>query len=64
MRIGVSSHGTNWLSTMMTGRMMSSLLRSEPSGDPLDDRQLALGREALHVARGDGGVVDDDARSP
>src|SRR5690349_21091795 len=30
MRIGVSSHGRNWLSSSATGRMMSSLLRSEP----------------------------------
>ena len=31
MRIGVSSHGTNWLSSSAAGVMMSSLLRSDPS---------------------------------
>ncbi len=31
MRIGVSSHGTNWLSSSAAGRMKSSLLRSEPT---------------------------------
>jgi hypothetical protein len=30
MRIGVSSQGTNWLSSRAAGRMMISLLRSEP----------------------------------
>ena len=30
MRIGVSSHGRNWLSSNAIGRMMSSLLRIEP----------------------------------
>jgi hypothetical protein len=30
MRIGVSSHGRNWLSSSAAGRMNSSLLRIEP----------------------------------
>jgi hypothetical protein len=34
-----------------------------PDGDPLDDRQLAVRSESLDIARGDGRVVDDDARS-
>ena len=38
------------------------LVAQRADGDPLDDRQLAVGGEALHVARRDGGVVDDDAR--
>ena len=61
MRIGVSSHGRNWLSSRAAGRMTSSLLRSEPDRDAPDDRQLAVGGEPLHVARRDGGVVDHHA---
>ena len=30
--------------------------------DPLDDRQLPLGGQAMHVRGRDGGVVDDDTR--
>ena len=61
MRIGVSSHGRNWLSSRAAGRMMSSLLRSEPSAMRLMIGSSRSGVEALHVARRHGGVVDDDA---
>ncbi|MCO5555074.1 hypothetical protein L7F22_008614 [Adiantum nelumboides] len=38
------------------------LVDQRAPGDPPDDRQLALGLEPLHVAGGDGGVVDDHTR--
>ena len=61
MRIGVSRKSRNSLSSRIAGRMISSLLRSEPERDLADDRQLALGVQPVHVLRRDRGVVDDDA---
>ena len=57
----MSSPGSSSLSSSAAGRISSSLLRSEPTRDPLDHRQLALGPESLDVARGHRGVVDDHA---
>jgi hypothetical protein len=37
------------------------LVAQRALGDAGDDAELALGLDALHVARGDRGVVDDDA---
>ena len=53
--------GRNWLSSSAAGRMNSSLLRSEPIAIFLMIGSSRAGGEALDVARGDGGVVDDDA---
>ena len=43
------------------GQDEEQLVAQRAGGDPLDHRQLALGPEALDVARGDRGVVDDHA---
>ncbi len=62
MRIGASSQGRNWLSSSAAGRMNRILLRSEPDRDLADDRELAVGGDAVDVLRRDRGVVDHDAR--
>jgi hypothetical protein len=38
------------------------LVAQRPEGDPADDRQFTLGREAHDIARCDRGIVDDHAR--
>ena len=51
------------LAQCQRGRKDEQQLVAQRAGrDPPDHRQLALGLEALHVARGHGRVVDDHAR--
>ena len=61
MRIGRQQPGQELAEQQGRREDDEQLVAQRPQRDPLDDRQLAVGREALDVARGDGGVVDDHA---
>ncbi len=56
-----TSFGANSLRRMATGRMNQELVAQGADGDLPDDRQLAVGGQALHVGGRDRGVVDDHA---
>ncbi len=63
MSSGMIPHGANADSANAMGSSTTSLLRSEPTGDLGDDRDLACRRQAEHVTRRHGGVVDHHARA-
>ncbi len=56
-----STQGAKAVSSRAIGMMMTNLFASDPSAILRDHRQLARGRDALHVLRSDGGVIDHDA---
>jgi hypothetical protein len=58
----VIAHGAKALSRSAIGSRTSSLLRRLPTAILAMIGSSRSGRQAGHVARGDGGVVDDHAR--